>query len=230
MKDAAALAVPVPDDKRAQVEAHLSQLFALMDYPATLQFQDMPDGSLGVAVHFGGELPGIALGKRSHLLDCVQFWLNKVVNRPNSPRRWVNLGLNAFPSPRSAAASAPPAATAPQPSAPKTAPPKKPDTKLKAAPQAELSDERSVKPAPNPALAALGKTLAEKAVKHGRLYGILSMNAEQRAVLLQAAQSVPQLNVQAEGEGHWRRVAFRPDKVTPLAKKHVMPDFDDEDE
>ena len=88
-------------DKRPQVETLLSDVFRLMDYPAKLDFKDMPDGSLGVSVHFeGGELPGITAGKRSYLIDSVQFWLNKVVNRPNVPRRWVNLAVDSFPEPR----------------------------------------------------------------------------------------------------------------------------------
>ncbi len=100
MSEAAAVALAPPPDKRAQVETLLTDVFRLMDYPARLEFKDMPDGSLGVAVFFTGELPGITPGKRSYLLDCVQFWLNKVVNRPNLPRRWVNLGVDAFPEPR----------------------------------------------------------------------------------------------------------------------------------
>jgi hypothetical protein len=94
----APVAGELPGVKRPQVETLLGDVFKLMEYPAKLDFKDMPDGSLGVAVHFeGGELPGITPGKRSYLVDCVQFWLNKVVNRPNVPRRWVNLGVNAFP-------------------------------------------------------------------------------------------------------------------------------------
>ena len=99
MTEAAAVLVP-PPDKRPQVETLLADVFRLMEYPAKLDFKDMPDGSLGVAVHFEGELPGITPGKRSYLVDCVQFWLNKVVNRPTVPRRWVNLGVDAFPEPR----------------------------------------------------------------------------------------------------------------------------------
>jgi hypothetical protein len=88
-------------DKRETSEKLLAEVFRLMEYPAKLEFKDMPDGSLGVNVHFeAGELPGVTPGKRSFLVDSVQFWLNKVVNRPNTPRRWVNLAVDGWPEPR----------------------------------------------------------------------------------------------------------------------------------
>ena len=39
-------------DKRAESETLLKEVFALMEYPAKLEFKDLPDGALGVAVHF----------------------------------------------------------------------------------------------------------------------------------------------------------------------------------
>lgn len=256
-------ATSTPEDKRPQVEALLADVFKLMEYPARLEFKDMADGSLGVAVHFDGELPGITPGKRSYLVDSVQFWLNKVVNRPNVPRRWINLGVGDFPPPRQNGQpaqpppSAPPqAAAAPRASAPPAAAPataaqpkglqkgkpandkpaaQKAHGKGEPAPQHEPRrgrepDERSLKPEQDPVVSALGTELAQKAVKHGRLYGVMLMKPEARALVLQAADAVKGVAAKAEGEGHWRRVVFTPEKLVPLLKKQVMPDYDDEEE
>ena len=246
---AAVVAAP-PGVTRPQVEALLGDVFKLMEYPAKLDFKDMPDGSLGVAVHFdaaGGELPGITPGKRSYLVDCVQFWLNKVVNRPNVPRRWVNLGVNAFPEPRqqqpqqhggehagangSNGAKTPAPATA-APAAKKDAPKKdekKHDEKKHDRPKREQqADERTFKPAPDPRITAVAKSLAEKSAKHGRVYAVMALSGDQRALMLQAGDEVKGQKTKAEGEGHWRRLVFVPDKLTPISKKQVMPDYDDE--
>lgn len=106
-------------DKRAQVQTLLGDILRLMAYPARLELKDMPDGGIGVAVHFEGELPGITPGKRSYLVDCLQFLLNKVVNRPNTEKKWVSLGVNAFPEPRPPQGQRPsaPPASAPGPAA-----------------------------------------------------------------------------------------------------------------
>lgn len=257
MSEAAAVAVLAPPpDKRAQVEALLTDVFRLMEYPARLEFKDMPDGSLGVAVFFEGELPGITAGKRSYLVDCVQFWLNKVVNRPNVPRRWVNLGVDAFPearmpgqprepkepapAPVQAAAPAAPAAkrppraqaAAPAPAAAKVAAPARATTPAAPVQQQRRrdGDERSLSPAADPALTAVGKLLAEKSAKHGRLYGVMLLTPDARALMLKAADGVKGVTAKAEGEGHWRRLVLVPEKLTVITKKQVMPDYDDEDE
>jgi predicted RNA-binding protein Jag len=248
-----------PDDKRPQVEALLGDVFRLMEYPARLEFKDMADGSLGVAVHFEGELPGITPGKRSYLVDSVQFWLNKVVNRPNVPRRWINLGVGDFPPPRQNGQpaqplpSAPQAAAAPRASAPPAATPSraapqkgKPAAAEKPAPQkahgkgdapppreprrGRENDERSLTVEPDPVVSALGTELAQKAARHGRLYGVMLVKPEARALMLQAADAVKGVSAKAEGEGHWRRVVFTPEKLVPLLKKQVMPDYDDDEE
>ena len=256
MSEAAAVAVLAPPpDKRAQVETLLTDVFRLMEYPARLEFKDMPDGGLGVAVFFEGELPGITAGKRSYLVDCVQFWLNKVVNRPNVPRRWVNLGVDAFPEARMPGqpreprepAPAPVQAAAPAP-APAPAAQKPPraqaaaPAKLAAPPRATTppapvqqqrrrdADERSLSPAADAALTAAGKWLAEKSAKHGRLYGVMLLTPDARALMLKAADGVKGVTAKAEGEGHWRRLVLVPEKLTVITKKQVMPDYDDEDE
>ena len=56
-----------------------------------------------MAVHFEGEVPGVVAGKKSYLIESLQFLVNKVVNRPNTERRWVTLGVGAFPEPKPAA-------------------------------------------------------------------------------------------------------------------------------
>ena len=246
----AAAVVPTgaPIDPK-KVEALLADVFKLMEYPAKLDFKDMSDGSLGVAVHFDGELPGITPGKRSYLVDSVQFWLNKVVNRPNTPRRWVNLGVNAFPEPRSqqqqqqqqpveakpaaVPAEAKPVKT-PGKGAPKAdvkteKPANKPQEKREERPRRDGQvDERTLKPAPDAAMSAAGKLLAEKSAKLGRVYAVMALSADQRALMLQTADAVKGQKTKAEGEGHWRRVTFTPDKPTVIPKKQVMPDYDDE--
>lgn len=246
MSEAAAVVTTVPPDKRPQVETLLREVFKLMDSPATLDFKDMPDGSLGVAVHFEGELPGITAGKRSYLLDCVQFWLNKVVNRPNVTRRWVNLAVDSFPEPRQPgqpreAAPAPVAAVAAPPKEKRPEQPRKNEQK-KAEPRASTPpppqhgqrrrdpDERALTPAADPALTAVGKLLAEKSAKHGRLYGVMLLTPDARALMLKAADEVKGVTAKVEGEGHWRRLVLVPEKLAVITKKQVMPDYDDEEE
>lgn len=240
---------PPGPDKREQVEVLLRDMLRLMDYPAKLEFKDMSDGGLGVAVHFEGELPGITPGKRSYLVDCMQFLVNKVVNRPNTPRRWVSLGTNAFPEPRPerpAPAAAPVAeAAAPVPSAPKApraekaqapvpsakpapAPAKNKDAPRPSAPRE--ADEAALDVPADPVWTKLGQSLADKSARLGRTYAVMLVSPENRARLLAAAAGVKGVTVKAQGEGHWRRVAYVPDKLTPLPKKHVMPDYDDEEE
>jgi len=57
-------------------------------------------------VHFDAEVPGVVAGKKSYLIDSLQFLVNKVVNRPNTERRWVTLGVGGFPEPKAAGRSA----------------------------------------------------------------------------------------------------------------------------
>jgi predicted RNA-binding protein Jag len=219
------------------VEALLTDIFRLMDYPVTLDFKDLPDGSLGVAVHVAGEQPGITPGKKSFLVDSVQFLVNKAVNRPNTPRRWVNLGINGFPEPRAdkPPASAPPAAKASTPARGSKAPgqPEKDDTRDKRVdpqPHAREPDEATLPVEPDADWTRVAKALAEKSAKLGRPYAVMLLSREDRARVVQAAAGTKGVVVQCEGEGHWRRVAFKPETLTPMPKKSVMPDYDDEEE
>ncbi len=308
----AAVAAPVAIDHRPRVEELLKEIFALMKYPATLDFKDMPDGALGVAVHFNGELPGITPGKRSYLVDCIQFLVNKAINRPNVQRRWVNLGINAFPEPRSqamraaddkaaeseaskpsvteksgskasvaenggnkasvaenggnkasvaengegkasvaenggnraserggrkaadVAAIATPSRRELRERDPRNAKPEQPSKpehvdKRESRPRGG-PDERSLNVAPDPKWTAVAQSLAKKAVQHGRVYALMMLSTDDRARVLAAAGSTPGLTVKTEGEGHWRRVTFTPEKITPILKKQVMPDYDDDED
>lgn len=254
MSESAAIPVSSPD-KRPLVETLLMDVFRLMGYPAELEFKDMADGSLGVSVHFSSEVPGVASGKRNQLLDCVQFWLNKAVNRPNLPRRWVNLAVDSFPEPRvpgqlrqssgpspSVPPSAPRAPSTPstpsaQSASPATAGRKeanretaKADPKWEQPRRAQDVDERSLTPTANPALSAAGKALAEKSARHGRIYGVMLLSPDARALMLKAADGVKGVCAKAEGEGHWRRLVMVPDKLTPMPKKHLMADYDDDED
>jgi hypothetical protein len=91
-------------------------------------------------------------------------------------------------------------------------------------------DERTLEVPPDPAWTALGQSLAEKAVKHGRVYALMMISPENRARLLEATRGIKGVTVKTEGEGHFRRVAFVPEKIAAITKKPVMPDYDDEDE
>ncbi|MFT3840286.1 MAG: hypothetical protein QM723_25080 [Myxococcaceae bacterium] len=232
-------------DKRAQVERLLTDILNLMEAPAQLAFKDADDGTLAVAVKFAGEPPqGVVAGKRNYLVDSLQFLINKCINRPNLPKRWVSLGVGDFPEPRQPKppqASAPPAAAAPahapangaqQHGRPQEKRNEQPKAQNKPPPPARSaeSDESSLTPAADAALTRLGKTLAERSSALGRTYAVLSMSADDRARLLQAAKGSAGVTVRAEGEGIHRRVAFIPAKPVAMPKKSQMPDYpDDED-
>lgn len=233
-------AIPVPADQRPQVQALLDTIFKLMDYPARLDFRDMPDGALGVAVHFDGDQPGISAGKRSLLVDSIQFLVNKAINRPNVPRRWVNLAVNAFPEPRQLKdgprPSTPPPASAPAPvaasPAKKSTPERGTPAQQKPAPhrQPNAAEERAVEVPADPAWTQAAHLLAQKAARLGRVYAVMMASQDDRARLVAAGKTVAGQTVRVEGEGHWRRVAFVSDKLVPITRKTVMPDYDDEDE
>ncbi|RKH69061.1 hypothetical protein D7X55_17705 [Corallococcus sp. AB049A] len=104
-------------DFRPRVEKLLTDILGLMGFPARLELQDTADGSLSVALHFeSGAPPGVEPGKRSQVLDSLQFLLNKMLHRPGVERRWVMLGAGAHPEPRQRREAAP------QPPAPASAP------------------------------------------------------------------------------------------------------------
>lgn len=234
---------PAPD-KRAQTEAVLADILRLMGYPAKLDLKDAADGGISVAMHFEvGEVPFATAGKRSFVVDSMQFLVNKVVNRPNSEKRWVSLGVGEHPAPRpprstpngplASPQGAPPSPgnglQAAGPKGPATSPPL-PAPAPRAAPAHPHAEEAALEVKADPRLAALGVALAEKAAKLGRPVAVLLLDAEDRARLLKAGQAVKGQHARVEGEGHNRRVVFFPDKPVPMPKKTAFPVFDDEED
>lgn len=241
-------------DIRPRVERLLTDILGLMGFPARLDFKDASDGSLSVALHFQGELPpGVEQGKRSQVVDSLQFLLNKMLHRPGNERRFLLVGVGVHPEPRGerwkreqATAQATPApqaaAPAPQPPPPAPAPaPRQPkpargqpapqQAKAPAAPaRGAESDERSQEVAEDPALREVARKLAEKSASLGRFYALVTVKQEDRARVLKAVEGVPGVKVSCEGEGRNRRVVFTPAKPAPLPKRSMLPDDDDEDD
>src|SRR5690606_28937315 len=131
---------------------------------AGLELKDAEDGSIAVAVNFDPVPAGIQPGRRTPLMDSLQFLTNKLVNRPGSTsRRWVALGALGFPAPRPAPGTRPakekPAVQAPvAEAAAKAAPVAKAAPSPQAArPQREApaarTDERSLSVTEDPSLA-----------------------------------------------------------------------------
>ncbi|MBS1150134.1 MAG: hypothetical protein H6Q89_1832 [Myxococcaceae bacterium] len=255
-------------EKQQQVEKLLGDILTLMQFPARLDFKDAADGSLAVAMHFLGEVPqGITAGKKSYLVDSLQFLLNKCINRPNTERRWVTLGVGGFPEPRGSRPPAPVAAVGAAPSAPGAAParasapaaaparasapapaasagaggnhrPARPPPAARADPKGGSQrsarppevDESKLEVTPDPLVAALGKALAEKSAKLGRCYAVAMISTEDRARMLQAAKQVPGMTARVEGESHFRRLAFIPQKPSAMPKRHAMAVYPDDEE
>ncbi|WP_375769290.1 hypothetical protein NR798_47770 [Archangium gephyra] len=243
-------------DIRPRVERLLTDILGMMGFPARLDFKDASDGSLSVALHFQGELPpGVESGKRSQVVDSLQFLLNKMLHRPGNERRFLLVGVGVHPEPRSerlkreqaaaqATAAAQPAAPAPQPPPPAAAAPAprppKPARGQPAPPQAKApaasprggseSDERSLEVAEDAALREVARKLAEKSASLGRFYALVTVKQDDRARVLKAVEGVPGVKVSCEGEGRNRRVVFTPDKPAPLPKRSMLPDDDDEDD
>ena len=91
-------------------------------------------------------------------------------------------------------------------------------------------DESKLEVIADPQLAALGKAFAEKSARLGRVYAVAMMSVEDRARLLQAAKLVSGMTAKVEGESHFRRLAFVPDKPTAMPKRHAMAVYPDDDE
>jgi len=227
-------AVPSPE-RREQAVQVLTELLRLMEFPAKLEAKDATDGGISVALMPEGEFPGVQAGRRSHVMDAVQFIANKLVNRAGLEKRWVSIGVGAHPEPRPApgsrrppapppavgAAAAPsgplPAAVVPAPRPPPPAhrPPVDPEANAQAPEDAGL--------------AALGQLLGQKCATHGRFYAVWPMKLEDRARMLKAAQGVSGIKAFAEGEGRNRRLVFAPDKPVPMPKRSALPaDVDEE--
>jgi len=216
-------------DKRTWAREVLTDVLKLLEIPAKLELKDAPDNGIAVAVMLDSEVAGLPSGKRSSILDALQFLSNKIVNRPNSERRWISIGIGGFPEPRPAGPAPKPAAPPQAPAArPPSAPPAgKPVAAPRAAP-AQEADERTATVPPMPEVAALGKLLAEKCAQFGRHYAVVTLPLAERANLVKGAEPVAGLKVKAEGEGRNRRIVFTPDKPTPMPKRAFPVDDDDE--
>ncbi|QSQ11966.1 hypothetical protein [Myxococcus landrumensis] len=243
-------------DLRPRVEKLLGDILGLMGFPARLDMQDAADGSLSVALHFeAGPPPGVEQGRRSQVLDSLQFLLNKMLHRPGVERRWVVLGSGAHPEPRqrrepqqapAAQAAAPvvaapvaaPRAPAPQQQAPARQQAQRGAAAQQQAPAARSAaparaageaDERSMPVEEDAALREAVRQLAEKSASLGRFYALAAMKQEDRARVMKAVEGVAGLKVSAEGEGRNRRVVFTPEKPAPLPKRSLLPDDDEDD-
>jgi predicted RNA-binding protein Jag len=240
-----------PGDTRVRAQKLLTDILGLMGFPARLEFQDASDGSLAVALHFEAGLPpGVENGKRSQVVDSLQFLLNKMLHRPGVERRWVLLGAGVFPEPRprrepQAPAPAAPAngAAAPRPPAPARAPAPAPAAPAKAAARAPApspaaapvparrsdADEHTVEVSEDAGLKEAARKLAEKSASLGRFYALAGMKLEDRARVMKAVEGVAGVTVTGEGEGRCRRVVFTPEKPAPLPKRLLLPDDDEDD-
>lgn len=247
-------------DFRPRVEKLLTDILGLMGFPARLDLQDAADGSLSVALHFeSGAPPGVEPGKRSQVLDSLQFLLNKMLHRPGVERRWVMLGAGAHPEPRprrdaaaqqQAAAAAPVASVAQVASTPAQQPARAaapapaaqpPQRNARGGQQAAKpaqaqgpaksvdADERTLQVEEDPVFREAVRKLAEKSASLGRFYAFAAMKTEDRARVLKAVEGVGGVKVAAEGEGRNRRVVFTPAKPAPMPKRSLLPDDDEDD-
>lgn len=244
-------------DLRPRVEKLLTDILGLMGFPARLDFKDASDGSLAVALHFQGEPPpGVESGKRSQVVDSLQFLVNKMLHRPGTERRFVLVGAGVHPEPRSerlkreqaaaqaAAAQAPAPAPAPQQAPPPSRAAQAPrEPKPARAPQAPAqqpkaaaparggeADERTLEVPEDAALREVARKLAEKSASLGRFYALVTVKQDDRARVMKAVEGVSGVRVSCEGEGRNRRVVFTPEKPAPLPKRSMLPDDDEDDD
>jgi predicted RNA-binding protein Jag len=238
-------------EKSAQAGEVLEEIFKLMGIRARLDVKDVPareaeperpatPASISVALHLEEDVPGIAPGKRSQIVDSVQFLANKIVNR-GQDKRWINIGIGAHPEPRVPGQKPPkpaPQAKQPAPSQPAPAAPPSPraakaEAKAEARPKRPapaVEDESQLEAADDAAIQRLGRLLAEKSAQFGRHFGVFPMAAAERMNLTRGSEGVAGTSVKTEGEGRHRRVVFVPANPKPMPKKSALPDYDDEDE
>jgi predicted RNA-binding protein Jag len=240
----AAAALPPDPAKREQAVRVLGELLRLMDFSAQLDAKDDADGGISVALTPEGALPGVQSGRRSHVVDALQFIANKLINRAGTEKRWVSIGVGGHPEPRPPLEKRrnrrpgpvpAPGAAAPASAAPGGAQPISPRPPARSGPSAPrppsapaVEEEASVQPPEDPVLSSLAQTLAQKSATLGRFYAVAPMKVEDRSRMLKAASNVPGLRVFVEGEGRNRRLVFAPDKPAPMPKRSALPQDDDE--
>ncbi len=244
-------------DKREQAERVLGDIFRLMGMPVRLEVKEVApakaadgapgvEGGISVALFPEQELPGAPGGRRSHLVEAVQFLANKIINRPQTERKWISIGVGGHPEPRPALPPRGPGPAAPRGTSPGPAgvpaagappPSRREGRPAQVRPSAAIpapvsvagpAPEETLDAPPDAALEAAGRALAEKAVKLGRLFAVAPAKPEQRAQWLKGAKGVAGCVAKLEGEGRNRRLVFVPDKLVPLPKR-AIPDYGDDE-
>jgi predicted RNA-binding protein Jag len=216
-------------ERRALALRVVGEILQHMEAPSRLEGKEAPDGGIAIAVYPETPLAGVQAGKRSHVVDAIQFLANKICNRGGSDKRWITLGVGGFPEPRAAQQPAKRQEPAPRPAAAPAAAPRAPAARA-ASPSSSSSDERTLEVGEDAELSAAARSMAEKAAGFGRYFAIVPMTVEDRARVLKATAGVPGVKVSVEGEGRNRRVVFTPEKPQPMPKKK-LPDYgEDEDE
>jgi predicted RNA-binding protein Jag len=224
----AVAAVREGDGRRAQAVETLERLLRAMEVPATIDAKDLPDGGISLAVHPQVELQGVTPGRRNPVGDALQYLLNKLVNRPGAERRWVSVGIGAHPEPRVPKAHRPALSPAVVNGANGPAPQPRPAA-AKPAPSVPQVDERSLEVPEDPGFAAAARALALRSATTGRIYGIVTLSAEDRARLLRAIEAVSGVSARVEGEGRLRRVVLTPAQVVPMPRQRLPVDDVDGD-
>lgn len=213
-----------PVDKRAWATRVVGEILEHMGVKPHLEVKDAADGGISIAVQLAAEVPGVQVGKRSPVVDALQFLANKLVNRPGSERRWISIGIGVHPEPRAREAKRlpePPTASA---SAPRATAVKSANGRGAApAPPKALpdDDEAAVQPSEDGELTDSVRRVAERSGTLGRFFAIVGMKREDRARVLRAVQGMPGVKVSAEGTGRNRRVVFSP--LNPAPTKSSLP-------
>lgn len=261
VQETASAPVPAPGqlphpEKKDQAEKLILQILSQMGFPARLELKDAEDGAISVAVFFEADPPQAPAGRRANVVDALQFIVNKVVNRPQYEKRWVNIGVGAHPEPRKPRDQRAPPQAAEGGDGGAGAPPSTPGVRLPPGPAARAASSRPAmqrqrqaappppRSAPRPAdpdeaamqvsddaeLSAAARKLAERSAQLGRFYAVMAMKPEDRARLVQAAKGAEGVTLRVEGEARARRATFVPAKPTPMPKKQSLQMFDDGDD
>ena len=210
-------------DKREWAARVVAEMLQRMGVNPRLDIKDGADGGISIAVHLDADVPGVQAGKRSHVLDALQFLANKIVNRPGSDRRWIFIGVGGHPEPRVREARRAPDVPPPAAvtlSAPRSAPAKIANGRPTSPPPPKPldEDETTVQPSDDAELSAAARNIAKRASADGRFFAILGMKREDRARVLRAVEGVGGVKASAEGIGRNRRVVFTPDNPAPMPK------------
>jgi predicted RNA-binding protein Jag len=224
-------------DKRAWAEEVLAELLRLAGLRARLEVKETagPQGGLGLSVALfpEEEIPGLQAGRRSPLVESLQFLANKIVNR-GPDKKWIAIAVGGHPEPRVAGGKAPRAEAAPKggttPAAAAAQRPQPQPWRPPAPERVAVNDESVLEVPADPLLEAAGRALAEKASATGRVYAVVPMREEDRARLARGGKGIAGASIKVEGEGRHRRVVFVPANPKPMPKKSAMPDYDDEDD